>query len=126
MANIAPGSTITLYSDIKITNEQQIAFQSKAEQRTYFSKHVIRSKVNCTYVRHNGTLKIEDSVGLMNTCNYISFTNPSFEDVVFYARVVDFAYVNNVTVEMSKIVESKISDNSLIGPFAHIRPKSNI
>lgn len=100
MANIAPGSTITLYSDIKITNEQQIAFRSKAEQRTYFSKHVLRSKVNCTYVRHNGTLKIEDSVGLMNTCNYISFTNPSFEDVVFYARVVDFTYVNNVTVEI--------------------------
>ena len=105
MANIAPGSTITLYSDIKITNEQQIAFQSKAEQRTYFSKHVLRSKVNCTYVRHNGTLKIEDSVGLMNTCNYISFTNPSFENVVFYARVVDFAYVNNVTVEINYTID---------------------
>lgn len=33
---------------------------------------------------------------------------------------------NNVTIEMSKIVESTIDDNSIIGPFAHIRPNSNI
>ncbi len=33
---------------------------------------------------------------------------------------------NKVTVETSKISYSKISDNAIIGPFAHIRPSSNI
>ena len=42
------------------------------------------------------------------------------------SNIISSTIGNNVTVEMSKIVESKISDNSLIGPFAHIRPKSNI
>lgn len=100
MAKIAPSSTVTLYKNIDITNEQQIAFDSKAHQQAYFAAHVLRSTVNCTYIRHNGSVKIEDTTGLMQTCNYISFTNPSFENVIFYARVVDFAYVNNVTVEI--------------------------
>lgn len=42
------------------------------------------------------------------------------------SNIISSTIGNNVTVEMSKIVESKISDNSLIGPFAHIRPNSNI
>ncbi|MDD2376319.1 MAG: bifunctional UDP-N-acetylglucosamine diphosphorylase/glucosamine-1-phosphate N-acetyltransferase GlmU [Clostridia bacterium] len=33
---------------------------------------------------------------------------------------------NYVIVETSKIAYSKIADNAIIGPFAHIRPKSNI
>ncbi|MEG2235871.1 MAG: bifunctional UDP-N-acetylglucosamine diphosphorylase/glucosamine-1-phosphate N-acetyltransferase GlmU [Clostridia bacterium] len=33
---------------------------------------------------------------------------------------------NHVTVETSKIIDSKIDDNAKIGPFAHIRPNCNI
>ena len=33
---------------------------------------------------------------------------------------------NNVTVESSKVIDSKIADNCKIGPFAHIRPNCDI
>ena len=33
---------------------------------------------------------------------------------------------NNVTIEMSKVVESTIDDNCIVGPFAHLRPNTNI
>lgn len=33
---------------------------------------------------------------------------------------------NNVNIETSKVVNSKIADNAIIGPFAHIRPNSVI
>lgn len=33
---------------------------------------------------------------------------------------------NNVTVETSKVVESNISDNTIVGPFANLRAGSNI
>lgn len=105
MALIAPDSKVTLYQNVDITNEQQIAFPSKASQTSYFNSKKLREKVNCTYVRRNGRLKIEDSMNLMQTCNYISFTNQSMEGITIYARVADFIYVNNVTVEIQFVVD---------------------
>lgn len=42
------------------------------------------------------------------------------------STIVSSKIGNNVVVETSKITDSIIEDNALIGPFAHIRPKSNI
>jgi bifunctional UDP-N-acetylglucosamine pyrophosphorylase/glucosamine-1-phosphate N-acetyltransferase len=42
------------------------------------------------------------------------------------STIVSSEIGNHVTVETSKIVDSKIADNAIIGPFAHIRPKSDI
>jgi len=42
------------------------------------------------------------------------------------STVVSSIIGNHVVVETSKITDSIIADNAKIGPFAHIRPKSNI
>lgn len=42
------------------------------------------------------------------------------------STIVSSQIGNYVVVETSKITDSKIADNAIIGPFAHIRPKSNI
>ncbi len=42
------------------------------------------------------------------------------------STIIDSKIGNNVSIETSKITESSIADGCLIGPFAHIRPKSNI
>ncbi len=105
MAYVVPDSIINLYGGVHITNKQQIAFKTRSQQTTYFASKLIRSKVACSYVRRTGRLKIEDGVGLMLSCNYISFRNPSFEDKEIYARVVDVNYVNNTTVEISYIID---------------------
>lgn len=42
------------------------------------------------------------------------------------STIVSSIIGNNVTIETSKVTESTIADNSIIGPFAHIRPKTEI
>ena len=105
MAYIVPDSVITLYNNVPITNQEQIAFKTLAQQKAYFATKILRSKVNCSYVRRNGRLKIEDGMGLMLNCNYISFRNPSFENKTIYARVIDYAYINNTTVEIQYVID---------------------
>lgn len=105
MAYIVPDSVITLYNNVPITNQEQIAFKTLAQQTAYFATKIFRSKVNCSYVRRNGRLKIEDGMGLMLNCNYISFRNPSFENKTIYARVIDYEYINNTTVEIQYVID---------------------
>ena len=42
------------------------------------------------------------------------------------STIVSSVIGNCVIVETSKITDSKIADNAIVGPFANIRPKSNI
>lgn len=105
MAYIVPDSVITLYNNVPITNQVQIAFKTLAQQTAYFATKILRSKVNCSYVRRNGRLKIEDGMGLMRNCNYISFRNPSFENKTIYARIIDYVYINNTTVEIQYVID---------------------
>lgn len=110
MANIAPCSTITLYSGVAITNGQQIAFKKSADQIAYFNSKKIagHEETQCTYVRHNrGYIKIEDTMGVMLSCNYISWKNANagFENKTIYARVTDFEYINNSTVKIYYVID---------------------
>lgn len=109
MANIAPCSTITLYSNIPITNGQQLAFKKVADQTAYFASKKIsgHESTNCTYVRRTGQLKIQDKMGIMLQCNYFSFKNGNadFENKTIYCRVTDFSYINNNTVLVSYVVD---------------------
>ena len=100
MAFIFPDSTIELYSGIEITAGQQIAFASASQQNTYFQAHRVAQSVNCTYVRKTGRLKVEFPPQTVAQCNYIGFRNASFENKVFFARILDYEYINNVTTEI--------------------------
>lgn len=42
------------------------------------------------------------------------------------SHIISSVIGNNVTIETSKVTNSTIKDNSVIGPFAHIRPNTNI
>lgn len=105
MAFIFPDSTIELYSGIEITAGQQIAFASTSEQNTYFQSHRVAQSVNCTYVRKTGRLKVEYPPQTVAQCNYIGFRNASFENRVFFARIMDYEYVNNVTTEIRYAID---------------------
>lgn len=100
MPNIAPSSTITLYRDVDIIPGQQIAFRSVSEQRTYFARKKAYELVNCSYVRKSGSLRVELPTSSVMKCDYLSFTNPSFENIVFYAVIDRCEYINNVTTEI--------------------------
>lgn len=98
---ITPQSTITLYKDIPIRNGVNIVFQNKREQTIYFNKHIIQSNVPCPVIRKNNTLKIDiPSVLNIQNMNYLSFVNPSFDDRVFYATIINYEYISNECVEI--------------------------
>ena len=42
------------------------------------------------------------------------------------SRIIDSTVRNNVTVESSKVIESYIDDGTNVGPFAYLRPGSNL
>jgi len=42
------------------------------------------------------------------------------------SRIIDSTVRNNVTVESSKVIESCIDDGTSVGPFAYLRPGSNL
>lgn len=100
MPLITPSSAVTLYKGINITAGENIIFKSVANQRAYFAKHAVTSVNDCTYVRKTGRLRLEFPTSTVAQCNYISFTNGAFENRTFYARIIDYEYINNVTTEI--------------------------
>lgn len=105
MPRIVPSSSITLYSGIQITGGMNIAFASRAAQQAYFNKHIQVRSIDCTYIRKTGRIKVETLASVVNSCNFISFRNPLFENREFYARITNWEYVNNVMVEISYTID---------------------
>lgn len=97
---IIPDSTINLYSNIPINNEEQLAFSTRQKQTEYFLSHLVRSETPCTVVKKTGELKVSASMLIVSTCNYISFINPSFDNRTVYARIIDYDYINNETTSI--------------------------
>ena len=96
MSIIAPDSTITLYQDVDITDEKQMIFQSVTEQNNYFSAHVYRTQVDCSYQKPGDPLILDIPETDLLAFNYISFNNESFENKTIYARVKNIPrYLNN-------------------------------
>lgn len=100
MAYIAPDSHIKLYSGVQIIPGRQIAFSSKANQTSYFASKLVQDYTPCTYVRRTYSVKAEVSMSVVKNCNYISFTNPDFENVTWYAKIINYEYVNNACTEI--------------------------
>ena len=100
MSLIIPDSIVSLYTNIPITNGEQIVFKNKAEQSAYFASKKTAARANCTYIKKTGRLRIEYSTSVVLNSDYISFINPSFENTTFYAEIIDFEYVNNETTDI--------------------------
>lgn len=108
---IAPSSTITIYKDVPIDNGEQMVFTSLAHQAAYFLTKAVTGGVQypCTMVRKTGAIRIAPNQNLtaavISKCNYISFTNPNFDNKTFYARIVDYEYVNNECIDISYAID---------------------
>ena len=104
---IQPDSTINLYGgvDIDITSGVEIAFKTIANQRAYFASKLVRANTPCTMVKKTGYVRLEVPGSVVKNCNYISFTNPSFDNKTFYGLITDYNYINNECVEISYIID---------------------
>lgn len=103
MPNIQPDGVVELYShvDIDLKAGIQINFETADEQSEYFTRHVVASHVDCSYIRKSRVLRLEISTSIVSQCNYIAFRNPSFENKVFFAAITSWEYVNNTTTDIT-------------------------
>lgn len=95
MTYVKPSSVINLYSDVLITQSENIAFGSPTAQYNYFQKHLLLQNANCSYVKHSkGSLKLMCDTNTAFKANYISWNNPAFESHPIYAKITDWEYLN--------------------------------
>lgn len=100
MPFLIPTNNVVLYSGIQITDGEQIVFSSALRQNQYFAAHKETEFLDCTYIRKTGYVRLEVPTRTAMNCNYMSFTNNGFENKTFYARIIDWKYVNNVTTDI--------------------------
>lgn len=111
---VAQNSTIKLYEGVRIhkATGENIAFKSVAQQTAYFNKKLKKTWSACSYARRRGgvgrvSLQIDPAeLGTLDSCNYMSFQNPGFENILYYCHVIDLTYVNNHTVAIDFMIDS--------------------
>ena len=96
-----PNSTITLYSGVKLSNDQNdtFYFDSLSSQETFFN-NLSRISVLSNQYRIEPTknvIKIELPYSSVYKVNYMRFKNTSYENKWFYAFVTKIDYINETT-----------------------------
>lgn len=100
---ILPNSKFKIYSDIMVDDDVTIVFSSAANREAYFAKHQV-AEINAQVIRRTGQLKFplkRLNGASLDNCNYLSFQNPAFDNVIYYCRIITKEYVNNETAVIS-------------------------
>ena len=102
MAIIAPNTDVYLLRNVPLNNdyENTFYFNSATEQFNYFYPKRAYTKVNYTFQRNNGMLRVDVPAESAMQCNYLMYRNTNFGNKWFYAFINNVHYVNN---EMSEI-----------------------
>lgn len=103
---IVPSSTITLYKNVDVDNEETLSFSSIVNQTAYFQSRIMRQVVPCTVVKKTGSLRLAVLGTVVAQCNYLSFINPDFDNKTIYARITDYNYINNECVEIDYAIDA--------------------
>lgn len=111
MAYVVPNSTVVLLKNISLTPtyENTVDYDNATAQYNDMYAHKLAQWDRCTYVGKNkqqGTIRLESTQGLlMQQATYMMFKNTNYENKWFYAFVTDVTWVNNVTWEVSFILD---------------------
>lgn len=111
MAYVIPNSTVVLLKNISLTPtyENTVDYDNATAQYNDMYAHKLGQWDRCTYVGKNkqqGTIRLESTQGLlMQQATYMMFKNTNYENKWFYAFVTDVTWVNNVTWEVSFVLD---------------------
>lgn len=111
MTYVVPNSTVVLLKNISLTPtyENTVDYDNATAQYNDMYNHKLGQWDRCTYVGKNkqqGTIRLESTQGLlMQQATYMMFKNTNYENKWFYAFVTDVTWVNNVTWEVSFILD---------------------
>lgn len=93
-----PLSEVRLLSvPLKLSNKEQILFNSRSEQYNYFSNHIYRNFTDFTYQRKDGIIRVPiNAETLFNAhCNYVMYDNKNFSNKWIYAYITEIEYINS-------------------------------
>lgn len=112
MAYVIPNSRVILLQNISLSpdyTEGTVSYTSSEAQYQDMYAHKLLEFERCTYVGKNkqvGTIRLESRLGgLMQRATYMMFKNTSYENKWFYAFVTDVTWINNVTWEVSFMLD---------------------
>ena len=107
---IVPNSTVTLYHNVDIDNDETLAFQNAENREEYFSNRVLEEHVNCKAVPKTGEVRLDVDYDTISQCNYMSFINPRFGNKIYYCKVIDFDFVSNKSCRLSWQIDWWMTD----------------
>lgn len=116
MASLNPSqnTTVTLYTNVDVDNDETLAFSSVANREAYFTQHTNENltHIKCSPIKKDtGRVKIKANLADVIDCNYMSFINPDFGNKKYYCRiVVDPDFSTKKTVIVNYIIDWWITD----------------
>lgn len=103
---VLPQSEIYLYSGIETS--RPLIFRTASARDTYFSNHVVSGVGGNEYMtvkKAPSRLRLQIAGTVAKTVNYISFKNPAFDNKIFYARVIDYDFINTECTEITYAID---------------------
>ena len=97
MSDFQPQTTFYLLKNIKIdhSNTNQILFDSKEQQQSYFMSHKAFEVLEGTYQRKTiGVINVPFLYDDIADCNYVMWQNGNYSDKWYYAFILNIKYVN--------------------------------
>lgn len=116
--------------DIKAVNDRvQLSEVTKIMQKRINQKHMYAGVTiidpDNTYIEDSVVIG-RDTVIYPNTYLEVGTVIGSQCTIGPNTRIINSLVKNNVTIDSSKIIESAIDDGTNVGPFAYLRPGSNL
>lgn len=94
---IPQNSLVNLYS-AHVADDRELVFSSQSAQLAYFDKYRRYQVQNVSVVKKGvSMIKLQLTMGQVLQCNMLSFVNTDFDNKIFYAKILDYEYVNNNT-----------------------------
>lgn len=102
MAYIPPNSTVQYFSDLGLSRDDTLYFDSVSSKNAYFNNLTkIATEESLTYVsREKGVIRSSLPMSTAINIGYVRYKNTNFENFWFYAFVTDVEYINNGLTEI--------------------------
>ena len=102
MAYIPPNSTVQYFSDLGLSRDDTLYFNSVSSKNAYFADLTkIASEENVTYIsKEKGIIRSSLPMSTAINIGYLRYKNTSFENFWFYAFVTNVEYTNNGLTEI--------------------------
>lgn len=111
MTYIPPNSTVQYFSDLGLSRDDTLYFDSVSSKNTYFSNLTkIASEESLTYVsREKGIIRSQIPMSTAINIGYMRYKNTNFENFWFYAYVTEVEYINNGLTEIHFEIDNMLT-----------------